>query len=81
MNLEIDKKLVEEARAIGNHRTARAAVIAALEEYIRGRKQLQILDHFGTIDFAPKYDYKKMRRLDRVCQKLFHNQFQLPRRG
>jgi hypothetical protein len=65
-NLAIDDGLIDEARRIGHHRTKKDAVTAALDEYIRWRKQLKILDHFGTIDFNPSYDYKKMRQLDRV---------------
>jgi hypothetical protein len=65
-NLAIDDRLIEEARRIGKHKTKREAVTAALDEYIRWRKQLEILDHFGTIDFDPEYDYKKMRQLDRI---------------
>jgi hypothetical protein len=51
---------------VGKHKTKREAVTAALDEYVRLRRQLEILDHFGTIDFNPNYDYKKMRRLDRI---------------
>jgi len=65
-NLAIDARLIDEARRIGNHATKKEAVTAALDEYIRRRKQLEILDHFGTIDFDPTYDYKKMRKLDRI---------------
>jgi len=65
-NLAIDDKLINEARRIGKHKTKKAAVTAALDEYIRWRKQLRILDHFGTIDFDPEYDYKKMRKLDKI---------------
>lgn len=65
-NLAIDDGLIEEARRIGKHKTKKEAVTAALDEYIRWRKQLQILNHFGTIDFDPEYDYKKMRQLDRI---------------
>jgi Arc/MetJ family transcription regulator len=65
-NLAIDDRLINEARRIGNHATKKEAVTAALDEYIRRRKQLEILDHFGTIDFDPEYDYKKMRKLDRI---------------
>jgi hypothetical protein len=36
-------------------------VIVALEEYIRHRKQLRILEDFGTVDFDPEYDYKAQR--------------------
>ena len=65
-NLALDDNLIEEARRIGEHKTKKEAVTAALDEYIRRRKQLQILDLFGTIDFDPDYDYKKMRKLDRI---------------
>jgi hypothetical protein len=65
-NLAIDDRLIDEARRVGNYRTKKEAVTAALDEFIRRRKQLEILDHFGTIDFDPEYDYKKMRQLDRI---------------
>ena len=65
-NLAIDDKLIDEARRVGNYKTKKEAVTAALDEFIRRRKQLEILDHFGTIDFDPEYDYRKMRQLDRI---------------
>ena len=65
-NLALDDRLIDEARKIGNHKTKKEAVTAALVEYIRRRKQLEILDLFGTIDFDPEYDYKNMRQLDRI---------------
>lgn len=65
-NLAIDDQLIEEARTIGRHKTKKEAVTAALDEYIRHRKQLRILDHFGTVDFDPDYDYKKLRQMDRI---------------
>ena len=65
-NLAIDDALIDEARRVGNHKTKREAVTAALDEYIRWRKQLKILDHFGTIDFDSTYDYKRMRQLDLI---------------
>ncbi len=65
-NLALDDNLINEARRIGNHATKKEAVTAALDEYIRRRKQLEILDHFGTIDFDPTYDYKKVRKLNRI---------------
>jgi hypothetical protein len=63
--LAIDEKLIEEARRLGGHKTKRAVVIAALEEYIRRHKQTRILEAFGTIDFDPEYDYKAERRRKR----------------
>jgi Arc/MetJ family transcription regulator len=65
-NLALDDKLIDEARRIGGHATKKEAVTAALDEYIRRRKQIEILEHFGTVDFDPRYDYKKVRRLDRI---------------
>ena len=61
-NLAIDDKLIEEARRRGGHRTKKEAVTAALDEYVRHRKQLEFLSQFGTIDYDPEYDYKAERR-------------------
>jgi Arc/MetJ family transcription regulator len=61
-NLGLDDNLVEEARRTGGHKTKKEAVTAALSEYIRRRKQVRILQDFGTFDFDPKYDYKKARQ-------------------
>lgn len=63
INLAIDENLVEEARLIGHHKTKKAAVTEALQEYIQRRKQLKILKLFATIDYDPEYDYKQQRRL------------------
>jgi hypothetical protein len=62
VNLAIDDSLLEEARKIGGHRTKKAALTAALREYIQRRKQTKIIKLFGKIKFDPKYDYKKQRR-------------------
>jgi len=61
-NLAIDEKLLEEALHIGGHRTKKATVTEALQEYIQRRKQTRVLELFGRIDFDPEYDYKKARR-------------------
>ncbi|MGH7319772.1 MAG: type II toxin-antitoxin system VapB family antitoxin [Candidatus Rokuibacteriota bacterium] len=61
-NLAIDDKLLEQAVRVGGHRTKRATVNEALEEYIQRRKRLGALKAFGTIEFDPKYDYKRARR-------------------
>ncbi len=65
-NLAIDDGLIEEARKLGGHRTKKDTVNAALDEYIRRRKQQEILSLFGTIDYDPAYDYKRERRGKRV---------------
>ena len=61
-NLALDDKLIDAARRAGKHKTKREAVTAALAEYVQRRKQLQILDAFGTFDLDPAYDYKAERR-------------------
>jgi Arc/MetJ family transcription regulator len=60
-NLALDDKLIEQARRAGKHRTKKEAVTAALNEYIKRRKQLRILDAFGSFDFDLSYDYKAER--------------------
>jgi Arc/MetJ family transcription regulator len=61
-NLALDDALIEEARRAGGHKTKKEAVNAALDEYVRRRKQMRILDAFGTISFDPAYDYKAERQ-------------------
>ena len=65
-NLAIDDELIDEARRIGGHATKKHAVTVALEEYVARRKQLAVLDLFGTIDFDKSYDYRRSRALDRI---------------
>jgi len=54
--------LIERARRVGRHKTKKEAVTAALDEYIRRRRQLRLLPRFGTITYDPRYDYKAERR-------------------
>jgi len=61
-NLDLDPALLEEAVAVGGRRTKKEAVTEALKEYIARRRQARIADLFGTVDFDPRYDYKKQRR-------------------
>ena len=65
-NLAIDDRLIEEAQRVGGHSTKKAAVTAALDEYIRRRKQQDILKLFGTIEYQRGHDYKNNRRRDRI---------------
>jgi Arc/MetJ family transcription regulator len=61
-NLDLDPALVDEAVAIGGRRTKKEAVTEALREYIARRRQAQITKLFGTVEYDPKFDYKKQRR-------------------
>jgi len=61
-NLALDDSLIEEARRAGKHKTKKEAVTAALGEYIERRKQVRILEAFGSFEFDPGCDYKAERR-------------------
>jgi Arc/MetJ family transcription regulator len=65
-NLAIDEKLLHEAQKVGKHRTKRETVNAALLEYVQRRKQQEIVQLFGTIDYDDNYDYKRERRSKRL---------------
>jgi hypothetical protein len=65
-NQAIDDRLIEEAKQLGHHRTKNEAVMAALIEYIQRRKQQDILNLFGTIDYDEVYDYKRERSSSRT---------------
>ncbi len=64
-NLAIDDRLIDEARVVGGHKTKKAAVTAALHEYIKRHKQRQILELVGQVAYDPAYDYKAARRWKR----------------
>jgi Arc/MetJ family transcription regulator len=61
-NLALDDRLLDEALRIGGRLTKKETVTEALEEYIARRKQAKLVELFGTIDYDPKYDYKRQRR-------------------
>ena len=65
-NLALDDKLIEEARRIGGHVTKKDAVTAALDEYIRRRKQQEVVKLFGTVEYERGHDHKANRRRDRI---------------
>ena len=61
-NLAIDTQLLEEALKVGCLRTKKETVNLALREFVNRRKQLEIIELFGTMDPDPGYDYKEARR-------------------
>jgi Arc/MetJ family transcription regulator len=61
-NLQIEDNLIQETLVLGGHRTKRAVVEEALREYVQRRKQLKILELFGTIEYDQEYDYKQQRQ-------------------
>ncbi len=60
-NLAIDPELLNAAHEIGGHRTKKATVTEALQEYIQRRKQIRAVRLFGTVDYDSDYDYKAQR--------------------
>jgi Arc/MetJ family transcription regulator len=60
-NLQIDDKLITRAVKLGGHRTKKAAVTQALTDYIHHLEQENVLSMFGSVDYAPGYDYKRQR--------------------
>ncbi len=60
-NLALDDALIDEAKRVGNHRSKKDAVNSALREYVERRRQLEILDLTGRIEFDDSYDYKSLR--------------------
>ncbi len=67
-NLALNDELILEAKRLGHHRSKKEAVEAALEDYVRHKRQLRILSAFGTVAFEPTYDYKKARSRVRLAR-------------
>ncbi len=63
-NLDLDPALVERALALSGAPTKKAAVTAALQEFIARREQRQLLDLFGKLEWDPGYDFKHERSRD-----------------
>ena len=61
-NLAIDDRLLTRAVRLGGHRTKRATVNEALEEYIKRRQRLAAIKAFGTVELDPRHDYKRARK-------------------
>ena len=61
-NLAIDDRLLTRAVRLGGHRTKRATVNEALEEYVKRRQRRAAIKAFGTVEFDPRHDYKRARK-------------------
>lgn len=60
-NLSLDPALIEQALAVSGERTKKAAVTRALEEFIARRKQKNLLELMGKLEWDHSYDYKAER--------------------
>jgi Arc/MetJ family transcription regulator len=60
-NLAIDDELLGLAQHISGLRTKKETVNLALKEFVQRRKQDEIIDLFGTVEYDRTYDYKERR--------------------
>jgi hypothetical protein len=60
-NLSLDPALIDEALKVSGERTKKAAVTRALQEFIARRKQKNLLDLMGKLEWDNSYDYKNER--------------------
>ncbi len=62
-NLAKDDNLLNIAKKIGKHKTKRAVITEALQEYIQRRKQYEITKLFGKVEYDNEYDSKEQRKI------------------
>lgn len=62
-NLNIDENLLLQAHKLSGRKTKRETVNEALDEYVRRRKQKEIIKIFGKLQLDPDYDYKASMKM------------------
>ena len=60
-NLAIDEELLAQALKAGGFKTKKATVNEALREFVQRRRQIEILELFGSVEFDEEYDHKQGR--------------------
>jgi hypothetical protein len=60
-HLAVEDGLIEEACQLSDRLTANEVATLALQEYVQRRKQLKLLDFFGTVEYHDNYNIKKQR--------------------
>ena len=61
-NLALDDKLINQAVRLGNHKSKKEAVTAALESYIRQRTRAGLRELIGKVDFHDDFDRRALSR-------------------
>lgn len=61
-NLDFNLKLLAEAQKLGGFKYKKDTINAALEEFVRRRRQIEVTELFGLIDYNADYDYKSERK-------------------
>jgi hypothetical protein len=59
----LDDELIASARKLGGHKTRREAVTRAAQKYVQWLKQQAIVSEFGKVEYDPKYNFKKQRKV------------------
>lgn len=60
-NLSIDPALLNEALAVAGEKTKKVTVTKALQEFIARRRQGELVELFGKLDWDDDFDYKRER--------------------
>lgn len=60
-NLSLDPALIDRALAVSGERTKKAAVTRALEEFIARRRQKDLADLMGKLEWDASFDVKAER--------------------
>jgi hypothetical protein len=60
-NLALDPELIDAALLVSGERTKKAAVTRALEEFIARRRQKNLMELMGKLEWDSSYDYKANR--------------------
>ena len=60
-NLSLDPDLIDRALAVSGERTKKAAVTRALEEFIARRRQKDLVELMGKLDWDRSFDVKAER--------------------
>ena len=58
----IANKLLKEVCKIGGFKTKDDALLAALREYVRHSRRMDVLKLVGQVEYYDDYDYKSLRR-------------------
>lgn len=60
-NLSLDPDLIDRALAVSGERTKKAAVTRALEEFIARRRQKDLIELMGKLEWDATFDAKAER--------------------
>ena len=61
-NLSIAPERIEQTRKVSGERTKKAAVTKALKEFIARRRQEDVLELFGKLEWDADYEYEAERQ-------------------